>query len=158
MYSNIKVYQKYLATSIKVGCATRSLKENKEHSIKNKLNTTNDIMEQYYGRTLIVCKMFIGHKANYDDYSIYINTQKCVLNDVPTLITSVSKHIYLDYNHYCYATQCHSARNSLSLTDAVIWRENQSFFGQHTNRLCLSIIMHILVGILLILLFELWKL
>ena len=25
MYSNIKVYQKYLATSIKVGCATRSL-------------------------------------------------------------------------------------------------------------------------------------
>ena len=23
MYSNIKVYQKYLATSIKVGCATR---------------------------------------------------------------------------------------------------------------------------------------
>ena len=25
MYSNIKVYQKYLVTSIKVGCATRSL-------------------------------------------------------------------------------------------------------------------------------------
>ena len=25
MYSNIKAYQKYLATSIKVGCATRSL-------------------------------------------------------------------------------------------------------------------------------------
>ena len=25
MYSNIKVYQKYLATSIKVGCDTRSL-------------------------------------------------------------------------------------------------------------------------------------
>ena len=25
MHSNIKVYQKYLATSIKVGCATRSL-------------------------------------------------------------------------------------------------------------------------------------
>ena len=25
MYSNIKVYQKYLATSIKVDCATRSL-------------------------------------------------------------------------------------------------------------------------------------
>ena len=25
MYSNIKVYQKYLMTSIKVGCVTRSL-------------------------------------------------------------------------------------------------------------------------------------
>ena len=25
MYSNIEVYQKYLVTSIKVGCATRSL-------------------------------------------------------------------------------------------------------------------------------------
>ena len=25
MYSNIKVYQKYIVTSIKVGCATRSL-------------------------------------------------------------------------------------------------------------------------------------
>ena len=37
MYSNIKVYQKYLATSIKVGCATRSLYA-KESSGKNGLN------------------------------------------------------------------------------------------------------------------------
>ena len=64
MYSNIKVYQKYLATSIKVGCATRSLYASSGPKAEG-VPTNNQ-----RGRGSGPCRLW-GCLDIYDKYTIY---------------------------------------------------------------------------------------